>query len=53
MSICALVLTLAVVLALTAGAAQGAGEVIDLSERGPQVGETISDFNLADQYGET
>jgi cytochrome oxidase Cu insertion factor (SCO1/SenC/PrrC family) len=28
-------------------------EVIDLSARGPQVGETIPDFTLQDQYGAT
>jgi hypothetical protein len=35
------------------GSAQAEREVIDLSERGPQVGETIPDFSLTDQYGET
>jgi hypothetical protein len=35
------------------GLAQAEREVIDLSERGPQVGETIPDFSLTDQYGET
>jgi hypothetical protein len=35
-------------------AAQSAdGERIDLSRRGPQVGETIPDFTLRDQFGET
>lgn len=50
-SFLALVLILSV-LAPTSGAAQ-AGQVIDLSQRGPQVGETIPDFSLMDQYGET
>ena len=30
---------------------QAEREVIDLSQRGPQVGETIPDFALEDQYG--
>ena len=50
-SILALVLAL-VVLAPAPGAAQ-ASQVIDLSERGPQVGETIPNFSLTDQNGET
>ena len=51
-SIVALVLTL-VVLVPTAGAAQAEREVIDLSARGPQVGETIPNFSLTDQNGDT
>ena len=50
-SLLVLVLTL-VMLAPTPVAAQ-AGQVIDLSERGPQVGEIIPNFSLMDQYGET
>lgn len=33
--------------------AQSEREVIDVAERGPQVGETIPDFTLRDQFGET
>ena len=32
-------------------AMQAERQVIDLSQRGPQVGETIPDFTLEDQYG--
>jgi len=36
-----------------AEAAQAERERIDVSARGPQVGDTIPDFTLNDQYGAT
>lgn len=38
---------------LSLGAKQAGREQIDLSLRGPQVGETIPQFALEDQYGRT
>jgi hypothetical protein len=46
-----------VLLALSAGIPAfpqaAAPERIDLSKRGPQVGETVPDFSLKDQFGKT
>jgi hypothetical protein len=51
LSIPALILLTATLPAAAAGQAQP--ETIDLSERGPQVGEGLPDFSLEDAYGET
>jgi hypothetical protein len=47
------VLFLAGILSPRVEAIQAEREIIDLSQRGPQVGETIPDFRLQDQYGAT
>lgn len=44
---------LLVVAILPQARAQSEREQIDISSRGPQVGETIPDFTLEDQFGRT
>jgi len=48
------VIALAVVVAVTGGAvATAQGPLPEVDRFGPQVGETVPDFSLVDQFGET